>query len=271
LILPDMTSPLATTIFQDLDVLADKMGIGLIVANSGFSAAREKRWMEALADKGVDVILLWSIAYDCELITHIMETGVPVLQMVNAVEEAQAPALVVDFEETGRIGFRHIAEHGHQQIALIATHRRGIERSLAGALTEAQSLGLKDVVQTIYTQDDGRDAEIVALELLQRQPRTKSLLALDQVTFEGAWRAIRQLGITVPDEIAVVACSDRGWLAHLAPPVTVVQRDSQEIAMAIANTLQQVLETGEASNAKRVFSPRLIIRASCGCDDGVNT
>ena len=269
LLVPDINSPLATAIFHELDVLAAREGIGIVVANSGFKPEREREWLELLASKQMDVLLFWPCCDDREPMLRLLDTGQALVQIVCPVAGVPTPSFAVDFEATGRIGLRHLLEHGHDNIAVLSLNRRAMVRSLEGVHKQLAEGGSQCQLSVGVLENGPRvsDATQLALRVLGGSPRPTALLALEYNAFIGAHLAVQQLGLRVPEDVAVVAVSERKWLGYLLPPITAIMHDSHGLAVAIAALLRRRL-MGERIEPEQVtFSPRLVIRRSCGCQE----
>jgi DNA-binding LacI/PurR family transcriptional regulator len=264
LIVPDMSSPLATAIFHELDVLATTLGVAVLVANSGQSAKREEQWLETLAAKAVDVIVLWPVGGG-DPVRRLLNTGQFIIQIVTQFPDpiSSIPSLVSDFQAAGRLGLQHLWRHGHKQIAVLTSHHSGIERELEDIRHLVADRGPGYDIEVAYADGDEAEAQQRAIELLRRKPSPSALFVLAR--HAAAHQAARILKLSVPSELAVVAFSDRDWLAYVEPPVTAVHHDSSGITSAMVSLLEKILSGERVEPIHQVFPPKLVIRASCGC------
>jgi DNA-binding LacI/PurR family transcriptional regulator len=85
---------------------------------------------------------------------------------------------------------------------------------------------------------------------------------------EGALHALRERGLSVPRDIALVGFDDVEEARYTAPPLTTVAPDKQELArLAVAALLSRIDVPAPASATPPtvVLAPhRLVIRESCG-------
>src|SRR5215470_6978286 len=73
--------------------------------------------------------------------------------------------------------------------------------------------------------------------LLARNPDMTALFAHNDVIAMGVIHAIRQAGLSVPDDISVVGNDDIASAAFYAPPLTTISYPKEEMAMAAARQL----------------------------------
>jgi LacI family transcriptional regulator len=80
----------------------------------------------------------------------------------------------------------------------------------------------------------------------------------------GALRALREAGISVPDEIALVSFDDMPHAATAAPPLTTVRQPIQRSGILAVETLIDILHNGLEPPHRMILPTELVIRASCG-------
>jgi LacI family transcriptional regulator len=105
-----------------------------------------------------------------------------------------------------------------------------------------------------------------ARKLLAAEHRPRAIFASADVQAIGAIRACAELGLRVPDDVAIVSFDGSDACEFSTPPLTSVTQSVAEMAeVAIARLL------GEASSepGEQVTIPtELVLRRSCGCDEG---
>ena len=268
LLVPNINSPLGSAIFRELDMLAAREGVGVIVANTRYDAKREREWLENLAAKQLDTLLFWPTSDNRETLLRLVDSGLPVVQLVSPISGVPGSALAVDFRAPGRIGIQHILDHGHTgRVLVLSTRRSGMIKSVEGVYEQLAQSGLACdlVVETLEDEFNVADARKLVQRALLAEPKPTAVLALEYATFIGAHLAIHDLSIRVPEELALVAVSEQSWLGYLDPPVTAIHHDSRGIVLAITDLLKRRFAGEAVEDRQVVFSPRLVIRQSCGC------
>ena len=80
----------------------------------------------------------------------------------------------------------------------------------------------------------------------------------------GVIRAARELGLSVPGDLAVVGFDDAPLAAHADPPLTTVRQDKFGIGAAAATALVGMIESEAAPPPALVLPVELVVRRSCG-------
>jgi LacI family transcriptional regulator len=101
------------------------------------------------------------------------------------------------------------------------------------------------------------------------------LFSLNNVTTLRVLQALKESGIKIPDEIAVVGFDDFSLAPLLSPPLTAIRQPAQVLGTQAAKLLFDRIENPEGeqerAGVKMVLPVEFIIRTSCGCEGGPNT
>lgn len=86
-------------------------------------------------------------------------------------------------------------------------------------------------------------------------------------------RAAREVGLTVPDDLAVAGFDDLPEAAFSDPPLTTVASDRDAMARAAVDLVldDSLLVPGSDTPRVRRFPSRLVVRRSCGCGGPAET
>ena len=103
-----------------------------------------------------------------------------------------------------------------------------------------------------------------ARDLFTRQPEIDAIFCGDDETAIGVLRALQELNLRVPQDVAVVGFDDQILSPFLVPPLTTVQAPSEAVGAAAARQLFQLIRTGQA-DLLTLLPTDLVIRQSCGC------
>lgn len=103
-----------------------------------------------------------------------------------------------------------------------------------------------DATQALYRLAEPPDALFVANNLMT----------------VGALRALRDLGLRVPEDCMVVGFDDAPWAALVHPPLTVVSQPAYEIGKIAAELLFEARENPRREPREVLLQPELIVRES---------
>jgi LacI family transcriptional regulator len=169
-------------------------------------------------------------------------------------------------------GARQLIEHllgiGHRRIAMITEkeevstareRRRGYQEALekAGIPYSAELV--------IETSVDARGGYQAMQRILQLEPRPDAVFAVNNMTALGAGQLLREQGLVVPDDIALVCFDDVEHLAILSPFLTVMDQPAETFGtLAVQVLLERIAGRGGDRYRRVVLPADLIVRESCG-------
>jgi LacI family transcriptional regulator len=183
----------------------------------------------------------------------------PYFQDLTSVDVDQRSGVSAAVEHLIRLGHRRIGTvTGSLQMAVGAERRDGYKRALLeGSLPIEPAL----LAEGHFTQAGGYEAMMRLLHLPQRP--TAVFVASDTMAL-GALTAIREAGLVVPDDIALVSFDDLPHSSFTEPPLTTVRQPIAEMgATAVTLLTDRIKQPGHPAVQVRLHTS-LIVRASCG-------
>jgi LacI family transcriptional regulator len=106
-------------------------------------------------------------------------------------------------------------------------------------------------------------------KLLPFQP--DAVFAANDMMASGAYRAIREAGLNISRDVAVVGFDDVSIAIQLDPPLSTIRQPIQGIGTLAVNTLINLINKPEIPPAQIILQADLIIRGSCGNFPNPNT
>ncbi|MEM9302111.1 MAG: LacI family DNA-binding transcriptional regulator [Pseudomonadota bacterium] len=185
------------------------------------------------------------------------------------VEDTLGHSLGCDNALGGWLATRHLLAIGKQRIAFLgeASHHcpefelrhRGFVRALAEAGLEPDPALASEAL-------DQATGFTGATRLLENGAPFDAIFAASDMIALGAIRALRQRGLDVPGDVAVVGFDDIPTASVVYPSLTTVQQDTNLAGKLLVRNLIKLIE-GESVESG-LLAPRLVVRESCGGADG---
>jgi DNA-binding LacI/PurR family transcriptional regulator len=217
-----------------------------------------------LGGQHVDGVLLISLHADDPLPDLLESRGVPTV--CGGRPTAQHPRCVVDVDN--RVGAAqavgHLLAGGRRRLAVVAgpaDMSSGHDR-LAGALDAAAAAGLDAASVPVgrgdYSEESGERA---VRGLLGAGARPDAVFAASDLMAAGALRALRNAGLDVPGDVALVGFDDAPVARHTDPRLTTVHQPVEEMGRVMADLLLERVAGREVA-AETVLPTRLVVRES---------
>jgi len=246
---------------------AEAAGHVVLVLETGGDPAREAEAIAAVLDRQVDGIIFATMRAR-ELFIPDLPAGTAVV-MLNATNTRYPDCVLPDEFVGGQRAVELLVEGGHREgIALLGQNdevERDVFRSatvarrVAGIRTAMADAGLRFVAEEsiwLWEPDEGYQA---TRALLQRRDDVKALLCMnDRIAF-GAYQALAEAGLAVPDDVSVVSFDNDELAAYLRPGLTTVGLPHE----AMGSRAVEVLLSGTGSGEVLVPMP-VVTRASTG-------
>jgi DNA-binding LacI/PurR family transcriptional regulator len=217
-----------------------------------------------LAAERVRGIIIAPSSTSAPEITELLDRGVPVVACDREIADTRAGSVIADNEGGARRATEHLLNAGHTRIGLVGgppAIQTGAERQ-AGYEAAMRARGLRTHISIGgFRIEKGREATV---HLLAAQPDLTGLVIANNLMAIGALRALKQRGLRVPKDVAVVSIDDPIWADVTDPPLTTLAQPIKEMARAAVELLFQRIN-GEPNPPRRVvFDLELRVRASCG-------
>ena len=263
-VVPDIENPHFGELVRSVEDQAFDAGYRVLVCNTDETAEKQRAYLEALIDERVLGVIISPSDPGGEQISRLLDLGIPVVACDREVGDARADAVLADNVKAIRIGSGLLIAEGHRRIAFIGgltDVETGAER-LAGYEMAMRTAGLEPlVVDGDFRLESG---EAAVAGLLRREPRPTALIVANNLMTLGALRAIRNAGLRVPADIALLGVDDPPWSALVDPPLTTL---AQPVRAMAADAMELLLQrvSGAREQPRRIVHPfELRTRASTG-------
>lgn len=264
-VIPNISDQFFLDFVRGVEETATAAGYGLLITRQP-STTSDPRYLQLFTQRRVDGMILVGITMRRHEIEQIQQRGVPIALVLQDIGDT-VPTFVVDNYGGACAVVEHILQHGRRRIAYItgddytpdnAERLRGLRNTLAAY---GLSLSPERIAHGTYSRGSGYQPMLQLLGL--PEPPDAVFAANDQMAAD-ALIAIRERGLRVPEDIAVVGFDDVPLASYLSPPLTTVHQPLYELGVAAARAVINALE-GASVPMRTVLPTKLIVRRSCGC------
>lgn len=215
----------AVNIIKGAQAVAWDYGKLVLVVNSDGNQAIEYEAIEMMLERGVDGIIYASMFHrQAQLPDSIHE--VPAVLIDCFLPDRSLPSVVPDEFGAAHEATEILIRKGHRRIGLInlgGEAKPAIEGRLAGYTAAMQAHGLYDPDLIVHGGDEGagRHGYASAMKLMRLSERPTAIFCAQDRIAAQAYRALHELGIAIPDEIAVMGFDNHIDVATtLSPPLS---------------------------------------------------
>ena len=272
-VVSSILNPFMTNTIRGAEDYCKEAGFNLILCNADDDPQQELSYIHTLASKQVDGLIISTTGRNNEALKELNGNGTPVVLFSRYVPEIGVDAVTVDNKLGVRMGVQHLMKNGHQNIAFFvlpyseipATPRR--ERAHAYCdLMQEYGLPADESWFVETSCDENLLAARVVKMLESPGAKPTAIFGANDLMTMSLVRVLVNLGIRVPQEMAVIGFDDWEWAPYLNPPVTVVAQPSYEMGRRTTERLVgRIMKLyGSAGPELELYEPELIIRRSCG-------
>jgi DNA-binding LacI/PurR family transcriptional regulator len=194
--------------------------------------------------------------------THFLRWGAP---------DKNHPGIAIgsDNFKGGFMITNHLLALGHRTFAFIGEAGDGapeLKARFEGCKKAIGQVGLQDnmlmQVDAISTETDGYNAAIKILDALPQGKRPDALVCASDLMAIGAIRAVRERGLKIPEDIAVVGYDNIQVSGYSTPALTTVQQNTVLAGQLLVSNLLKLIKNEAVDDI--LMLPELVIRRSCG-------
>ncbi len=262
------TNPYFMDVIAAVEAAAAKRGHTLLLGDTHDEAEKELQMVQELVMRRVDgLILAPSPAAEGHALRFLATQSLPVV-LLDRFLPVDLDQVGPENEEPTAQLVEHLVSLGHRRIGLVA----GLEGL---STTEERIRGYRDALER---SDIPVDAALMAYGASQHEPaRTAvhrllnladpptALVAGNNAMTIGVLHALRERGLTVPEDVALVAFDDFEWSDLFHPRLTVIAQPTTAIGSEAVELLLARLEDPKRPTQQVRLRPTFVHRESCGC------
>ncbi|NED95879.1 LacI family transcriptional regulator [Phytoactinopolyspora alkaliphila] len=263
-IVPDIMNPFYTALARGLADTVNDAGYGTYICNTDALVDREEKYLQDVLDRGVDGVAMASEHVVTGQVAEPVRLGTPFVCIGGSIDHPEVDVVAADDEEGSRLATSYLIERGARRVAMIkGTVDSGVARTAGyrNALLDAGLEFREDLtLPGQWTRQGGRDA---MRELLTRQPAPDAVFCANDLMAIGAMDVIRERGLSVPDDIALVGFDDIEAASLVTPPLTTVTNPAYDAGNAAGDLLLSRIGDERTGARRTVLLPcRLVERQS---------
>ena len=262
MLVPRLSDYVLATIYEGVEEAARHAGYRTVVANTYDDPDEQRARAEVMLDHRVEGLIIGDASERGDLLDDLERRGVPFVLVSR--RTGAHPAVTGDDVVGGRLVAEHLLDRGHIRVAVLAGEpyastgsdrtRAFLERwSAAGRAVPADR-----VVHGPFDAAGGRQAMQRVLDA--PGPPPTAVFAVNDFAAIGAMGALRDAGLRVGWDVAIVGYNDVSLAAELPIPLSSVATPNLEMGRRGVELLVEILD-GERPGSIRL-PPQLRVRAS---------
>jgi len=270
LIIPDIQNALFLSLVRAVEDLAYVHQFTVILCNTDDNSEKQKSYLDIVqSQQAAGIIVVPTSPKDGTVLSSIQAAGTPIVLVDREVAGFKADTVIVDNVRGAHLAIAHLIDLGKERIAILAgpqTLTPGRER-LQGYFAAFSEAGVDPASELVRVGTFKRDSGYELTHQLMNLPHPPdAIFASNNLMALGCLRALHELHVRIPDQVALVGFDDMPWAEDLNPPLTAITQPSYELGQQALELLLNRIKNPNASYRKVILQPQLIIRESCGAN-----
>ncbi|GAA4686160.1 LacI family DNA-binding transcriptional regulator [Frondihabitans cladoniiphilus] len=264
LVLPEINNPLYAAWAVALEVAAAERGYMVLLINSDGDPESDHRAITHLAERQIDGLLVTSSMARPDLAVPSLQ-GIPTVVLGVLEKGPGTVSIGVDAYAGAYEAVTHLIGHGHARIGLIIGGGSGGNPELreSGWLAASRDAGLPDgpIAREPWSRAGGYEG---GMRLFSSVNYPSAVFVSSDMQALGLLRALHELGLRVPDDVAIVSFDGTEDTEYTSPSLTAVQQPVKAMAVEAVTAVLDLAASRQTEHP--LHPPKLILRESCGCE-----
>lgn len=246
-IVPEIANYFCSAVIAGIEDHAYNLGYHVVIFQSHEKYDREVASINLLASRRIDGLII-SVSNETKKGNHLkelIERGVPVVMFDRICDEIDTPRVVTDDTGGAFDATCHLIEQGYRRIAhfTMASDLSVTRNRIKGYLQALKKYKIpvekKWIIHNNFHFPDIRKALV---KLLKTGPKPNAILATSERITMNCFEIIKEMGLHIPSDIAMVGFTDNPVSRLLVPPLTAVHQPTFDIGQSAARLLISMIE-----------------------------
>lgn len=260
ILFPDMRNPFFADIFD---------GVTSALARTQYQAMQgvsvhANDLVDAMIDRQMDGLIMIGPNEEAERLSELAQR-IPLVAIGHFEPEVKLLDTVNNDDQLGaKLVVRHLAGSGYRNIAMLSLNQEPstiIRQRELGYRVEMMDQGLGKAIQITRASQVMRDVQAAVRKILEGPDRPDALFCWTDLIALEAISVANELGLTIPDDIAIVGYDNTMYCDFTQNRLTSVDQSGELLGLQAARLLIERIE-GRTEAEHFVVTPRIVARAS---------
>ena len=263
-VVPNLVTHYYAAVLDGIEDEARHAGYSVISANSHESFEDESRAIDNFLGLHVEGIIacLAQTTTDYQHFEEIAAMGVPLVFFGRTCLTDRFSTVTANGDEAAQMATQHLIETGSRRIAFIGgpNHLDMVRRRKHGyleALRENRIPIDRDIVAC--GKIDYQVALEATLRLLDLPSPPDAILAFNDIITFAAFTAIKERGLRIPEDVALIGFTDDAHAAYVTPRMSAIEDQSHLMGVTACQLLLKNI-AGDQKVYKKIVPQQLVIR-----------
>jgi len=266
-IVPKLSYHLYAQAISGIEAFAEEQGFSIMICQTNESYEREVNYIRefnAIRVAGY-IISLASNTRDFSHFQQLVSKEIPVVFFNRDCEDVPASKVVIDNYKAAFEAVEHLKDQGFRRLAFMAgpKHVQISNKRLKGFVDALEQYGLEYNERYILHSDFSQESAIAAARKMIHLPEPPdAILTFSDQMAIGAMLAIKEAGLKVPNDIAVMGFNNEPVDNLIEPSLTSIDQPAYEMGWHAAEMLFDQINGQTGEQVLKVLRSEIVIRNS---------
>lgn len=264
-ILEDSSNPFFSEVLKGIELGAKEQGFTVVFMNTEKDYTLEEEAIKTMIGRRVDGIIISPTQEKSDDIKFLIEKEIPFVVLGVHFEDIDVTEIYTDDVKGSYLAVKHLIESGRKRILFLNgfLYKSVAKMRLEGYKKALEEFGLKYDDNLVFELEEGyENAYSLMKEIIKKGVKFDSVFCFNDVFAIGVIGALKEVGINVPKDVAVVGYDDISFSKFLTPSLTTVRIDKISEGKEAFDMLYQLLRKKIKKNIKKVLDVELVVRES---------
>jgi LacI family transcriptional regulator len=263
-IVPNLVTHYYAAVLDGIEDEALRAGYSVISANTHESFADEQRAVDNFISLHV-VGIVACLAQTTTDYTHfeaLSDLGIPLVFFARTCLPDRYSSVTANGDEAAQQATQHLIDTGSRRIAFVGgpNHLDMVRRRKHGYLEALRDNNIPIERELVVCDNIDYDVALKnTIGLLQRENRPDAIVAFNDIILFAAFNAIKQQGLRIPDDVALIGFTDDVHAQYTTPRLSAIEDQSFKMGQKACQLLLANIG-GDEKVRKEIVPQKLVIR-----------
>ena len=261
-----LANPFFPEILRGITSVTQEYVYSLLLSSSKDHFQEEEQALKMVKERRVDGLLILASRANDLLIEKLQKGKHPFVLVGRIPGEEDLCWVNNDNIQAAKRAVNYLTNLGHSSIGLLVgssdyiVSQDRLEGYKQGLLEVGIDYDPTLIEEVDFTEESGYRG---MMNLLERNSRLTAVFAIDDLLALGAMKAIKEQGLSVPEDVSIVGFNDNPLASYVDPALTTVRIPIADLGRKATDLLIKKVKKKDIDEKQLVLSNELIIRNSC--------
>jgi LacI family transcriptional regulator len=267
-ILNELTNPCFYETIQEIESQLSNKNYTMLLVDSNLDIDKENKNIITMLSKGVDGIIISPVSSNSKNIQTILDNELKSVFVDFIPDYKNINYVYINHESASFIATEYLIKQGHKNILLMngplhlaanSKFQNGYIKALyKNCLPVNESFIINDYIKIEYVYQKMIDLfQNIAVEKIYT-----AILCISDLAAMGVYKALRELGLSIPTDYSVIGYDNIFFSAFMDPPLTTIHSPLVRVAKLSVDLLIDQIENNSKLAVQKKIEPYLVERNS---------